>query len=65
MKAAGKAGMTEDQVADFVSRYMPAYEAYLPNLYKEGPSSARRGRNLTIEVDQSRSPVKDQPSPKM
>ncbi|GAX73913.1 hypothetical protein CEUSTIGMA_g1363.t1 [Chlamydomonas eustigma] len=62
MKASGKAGMTEDQVADFVSRYMPAYEAYLPTLYKKGPSTGKKGRTLIIEVDQSRSPTNKQPS---
>ena len=37
MRAAGKPSLTDDQVADFVSRYMPAYETYLPRLYSEGP----------------------------
>mmetsp|Transcript_14462 Transcript_14462/g.45974 ORF Transcript_14462/g.45974 Transcript_14462/m.45974 type:complete len:388 (-) Transcript_14462:69-1232(-) len=30
MRAGGKKGMTDEQVADFVRRFMPAYEAYLP-----------------------------------
>ena len=33
MAKAGRPGMSDEQVADFVSRYMPAYEAYLPGLY--------------------------------
>ena len=33
MRASGKPGMTEEQVASFVSRFMPAYKAYLPGLY--------------------------------
>lgn len=38
MRAAGKEGMTDEQVQDFVSRYMPAYATYLPALYgEEGP----------------------------
>lgn len=28
------------QVADFVDRYMPAYETYLPALYTQGPQRA-------------------------
>ena len=32
MASAGRPGMSDAQVADFVSRYMPAYEAYLPAL---------------------------------
>jgi pantothenate kinase-related protein Tda10 len=30
MRKSGKAGLTDAQVADFVSRFMPAYKAYLP-----------------------------------
>lgn len=30
MRAAGKPGLTDEQVKDFVSRFMPAYKAYLP-----------------------------------
>ena len=30
MRAAGKPGLTDEQVADFVARFMPAYKAYLP-----------------------------------
>lgn len=26
MRASGKAGMTDEQIADFVSRFMPAYK---------------------------------------
>lgn len=33
MREAGRPGMSEDQVRDFCSRYMPAYRAYLPGLY--------------------------------
>ncbi|KAK1362981.1 Glycerate 3-kinase [Heracleum sosnowskyi] len=38
MRADGKPGMTDEKVMDFVSRYLPAYKACLPSLYKEGPS---------------------------
>ncbi len=57
------AGMTDEQVADFVSRYIPAYSAYLPGLYAQGPTTAAAGRTLVIEVDESRSPVTKQPPP--
>ena len=30
MRKSGKPGLTDAQVADFVSRFMPAYKAYLP-----------------------------------
>jgi D-glycerate 3-kinase len=63
MRAAGKPGMTDEQIADFVSRYMPAYKAYLPGLYAAGPTTAKAGHTLIIEVDQSRSPVAQQPKP--
>lgn len=33
MREAGRPGMSEEQVRDFCSRYMPAYRAYLPGLY--------------------------------
>ena len=33
MRASGKSGMSDDQIADFVDRFMPAYKAYLPTLY--------------------------------
>ncbi|KAG2438369.1 hypothetical protein HYH02_010824 [Chlamydomonas schloesseri] len=63
MKAGGKAGMSAEQIADFVSRFIPAYAAYLPGLYGSGPTTARHGRTLIIEVDQNRSPVAAQPPP--
>lgn len=63
MRAEGKAGMSDAQIADFVSRYIPAYQAYLPGLYAAGPTTATAGRTLTIEVDQSRAPIAQQPAP--
>lgn len=61
MRAAGKPGMTDEQIADFVSRYIPAYTAYLPGLYAAGPTTAKSGHTLVIEVDEGRSPVQQQP----
>ncbi|KAG2492776.1 hypothetical protein HYH03_008940 [Edaphochlamys debaryana] len=63
MKAGGKAGMSAEQIADFVSRFIPAYAAFLPRLYAAGPTTAQPGRTLIIEVDQNRSPVAQQPAP--
>eukprot|EP00798_Chlamydomonas_sp_ICE-L_P021504 gene21504-28486_t len=57
MRASGKPGMTNDQIADFVARFQVAYRAYLPGLYNNGPTTAKAGRLLTIQVDQNRTPV--------
>ena len=57
MRAKGKTGMTDDQVADFVDRYMPAYKAYLPDLYASGPTTSTKGKTLEIQIDESRKPV--------
>ena len=46
MRAAGRPGLSNAQVADFVARFMPAYEAYLPVLYGEGPQ--RRGKEIPV-----------------
>lgn len=60
MIAKGKAGMSVDGIRDFVARFIPAYTAYLPGLYKNGPTTATTGNLLTIEVDEKRSPVREQ-----
>eukprot|EP00245_Coleochaete_scutata_P008308 TRINITY_DN2502_c1_g1_i2.p1 TRINITY_DN2502_c1_g1~~TRINITY_DN2502_c1_g1_i2.p1 ORF type:complete len:454 (+),score=79.77 TRINITY_DN2502_c1_g1_i2:196-1557(+) len=57
MRASGRTGMTDEQVADFVSRYIPAYKAYLPGLYSKGPTTGRPGHVLQLEIDQKRNPV--------
>jgi D-glycerate 3-kinase len=62
MRATGKPGMTDEQVAAFVSCYIPAYTAYLPGLYASGPTTVKPGHCLVIEVDGSRSPVLEQPA---
>uniref|UniRef100_A0A453FCT2 Uncharacterized protein n=1 Tax=Aegilops tauschii subsp. strangulata TaxID=200361 RepID=A0A453FCT2_AEGTS len=45
------------QVMDFVSRYLPAYHAYLPTLYKEGPNGAKKDHLLVIDIDEERTPI--------
>lgn len=60
-KAAGKSGMTDEQVADFVDRYMPGYVHYLPELYSSGPTTKQPGKVLTIQIEKSRQLTKEQP----
>ncbi|KAL3150639.1 hypothetical protein ABBQ32_000441 [Trebouxia sp. C0010 RCD-2024] len=60
-KAAGKSGMTDEQVADFVDRYMPGYVHYLPELYSCGPTTKQPGKVLTIQIQKSRQLTKEQP----
>ncbi|CAM0882141.1 unnamed protein product [Alopecurus aequalis] len=57
MRADGKAGMSDEEVMDFVSRYLPAYHAYLPTLYKEGPSGSKKDHLLVIDIDEERTPI--------
>lgn len=54
MRAAGKAGMSDEEVGEFVRRYIPAYDAYLPGLYTVGPTTARPGRTLFVRVGETR-----------
>ena len=49
------------QVANFVECYMPAYKAYLPGLYAKGPTTAKAGRLLMLEIDEHRGLVPEQP----
>ncbi|RDX62151.1 D-glycerate 3-kinase, chloroplastic, partial [Mucuna pruriens] len=57
MREAGNPGMTDDEVRDFVSRYLPAYYAYLPTLYSEGPNGSDPQHLLPIEIDEGRNPI--------
>jgi len=55
MAAAGRPGMDDAGVADFVSRYMPAYKAYLPGLYQAASAGGVGGLpTLLATVDGSR-----------
>ena len=65
MRAAGQDAMTDEEVAAFVDRFMPAYKCYLSGLYRNGPTTARTGSLLVVEVDESRSPIAKQPRPIM
>ncbi len=42
---------------------MPAYHAYLPGMYAAGPTTARPGHVLIVEIDERRSLTSTQPSP--
>ncbi|XP_057772965.1 D-glycerate 3-kinase, chloroplastic isoform X3 [Salvia miltiorrhiza] len=57
MRADGKPGMSDEEVFDFVSRYLPAYKAYLPTLYAEGPSGSDPEHLLVVEIDEGRNPI--------
>ncbi|OIS99539.1 PREDICTED: D-glycerate 3-kinase, chloroplastic [Nicotiana attenuata] len=57
MRADGNPGMSDEEVRDFVSRYLPAYKAYLPTLYSEGPTGADPEHVLLIEIDEGRNPI--------
>ncbi|KAI7985366.1 hypothetical protein LOK49_LG14G01838 [Camellia lanceoleosa] len=57
MTAGGKPGMSDEEVMDFVSRYLPAYKAYLPTLYSEGPTGADPDNLLLIEINEGRNPI--------
>ncbi|GJN18060.1 hypothetical protein PR202_gb05178 [Eleusine coracana subsp. coracana] len=57
MRADGKPGMSDEEVMDFVSRYLPAYHAYLPTLYKEGPNGSDPDHLLVIDIDEERNPL--------
>ena len=46
-------------------RYMPAYKAYLPGLYRDGPKAKSQGGPLlVVEVDKIRGLAGQQPQPK-
>ncbi|XP_047316945.1 D-glycerate 3-kinase, chloroplastic [Impatiens glandulifera] len=57
MREDGKDGMTDEEILDFVSRYMPSYKAYLPTLYSEGPSGSDPEHLLVIDIDEGRNPI--------
>ena len=58
MAASGRPGMTDDGVADFVSRYMPAYEAFLPALYEAALGDGVDGKpTFLAKIDSERRPI--------
>uniref|UniRef100_A0A804ICS3 D-glycerate 3-kinase, chloroplastic n=1 Tax=Musa acuminata subsp. malaccensis TaxID=214687 RepID=A0A804ICS3_MUSAM len=59
MREDGKPGMSDEEVLDFVSRYLPAYKAYLPTLYSEGPKGLDPDRLVVIDIDEERNPLSE------
>ncbi|KAG6425359.1 hypothetical protein SASPL_115789 [Salvia splendens] len=57
MRDEGKPGMSDEEVFDFVSRYLPAYKAYLTTLYAEGPSGSHPDHLLVVKIDEGRNPI--------
>ncbi|KAL2463085.1 D-glycerate 3-kinase [Forsythia ovata] len=57
MRSDGKPGMSDEEVMDFVSRYLPAYKAYLPTLYSKGPNGSNPEHLLVVEIDEGRNPI--------
>ena len=62
LRAAGRGGMSDEQVADFCDRYMPAYAAYGDGLVARGPTTARAGHVLVVGVEKDRSLAGVQPA---
>ena len=56
MRNTGKPGLSDNEVRDFVSRFMPAYKQYLPNLYVNGPECdpAKQVDVLKLIIDTDR-----------
>lgn len=55
-RAAGKPGLADEQVRDFVSRFMPAYKQYSQQLYnRRFPLCPRH--ELHIAIDKDRKPI--------
>ena len=49
---------SDDGVADFVSRYMPAYEAFLPALYEAALGDGVDGKpTFLAKIDSERRPI--------
>mmetsp|Transcript_5607 Transcript_5607/g.16669 ORF Transcript_5607/g.16669 Transcript_5607/m.16669 type:complete len:826 (+) Transcript_5607:58-2535(+) len=51
-------GLSDEQVRDFVGRFLPSYEAYCPALYAAAAGSGVDAKpTLRLDVDTTRSPV--------
>ena len=58
MRDAGRPGMSDEEVANFVSAYLPAYDAYLPSLYGACAGPGVHGKpTYSVEVGGDRGPV--------
>lgn len=54
--AAGKPGLSPEQIRDFVDRFMPSYKQYTPRLYGYD-NPVFPGKELHIKIDAQRRPV--------
>ncbi len=54
MKVAGKPGLSEAEIKDYIDRFMPAYQSYLPGLYAR---ELLAGRQMTLEMGEDRLPL--------
>jgi len=61
MRAAGRPAMTDEQVYAFVDKFMPAYKAYLGDLYGGPPLTGNLSRELRVGIDETRSPTRLNP----
>ena len=51
-------GLSDEQVRDFVGRFLPSYEAYCPALYEAAAGGGVDAKpTLRLDVDTTRSPV--------
>ncbi|KAK4531935.1 hypothetical protein CCYA_CCYA10G2792 [Cyanidiococcus yangmingshanensis] len=58
MRAAGRPAMTDEQVYAFVDKFMPAYRAYLSDLYWSPPLTGDASRELRVGIDRTRAPTR-------
>ena len=56
-RATGGGAMSADDVVDFVDRYYPSYEAYLPELYRASPCAEDRTKRVGIGRDRLPAPA--------
>merc|ERR1712137_535944 len=54
----GGIGMSDDQIKQFISRYMPMYEIYNDEQLKTESDGNWKGKGLKILINQSRLPIK-------
>lgn len=53
MKASGRPGLSDEEVEDYVRRFLPAYETWTPGVGRDLPEA----RRLTLTLDANRTPL--------
>ena len=57
---AGEGAMSEEEIKQFCSRFIPSYDAYCPKLCSEGiPEHVDLERTLNFRLDSNRTPYVD------